>query len=248
MKNILYLLLLVLSTTVLGQNNFDKANKLYQEAKYQEALDAYQLLINDNQHSAELYYNMGNCAFKLHQVAPTIYYYEKALVLNPNDLEVRNNLKFAQKKTIDEIKVIPKVGFERILRDFTASYHYNTWAWITVGFGVLFLIAFWGYYFSSLTVSKRVFFAVMFLFLVGLFISLGAGFFEKNHYQNDKPAVVFAEKAEVHPEPKIGSPNVVVLHEGGKVYVLEKLKNWKKIQLTDGTEGWIDQSAIKEVK
>jgi SH3-like domain-containing protein len=39
-----------------------------------------------------------------------------------------------------------------------------------------------------------------------------------------------------------------MLHEGTKVFVLETLNNWKKIQLTDGTEGWIDSNAIKELK
>lgn len=248
MKNILYLFLLVLTTSVLAQNNFEKANKLYQAAQYQEAVEAYQLLVKDNQQSAELYYNMANCYFKLNQVAPSIYYYEKALLLNPNDTDIRNNLKFAQKKTIDEIKVVPKVGFGKLLRDFTASYHYNTWAWITVGFGLLFLVAFWGYYFSSLTVVKRLFFSAMFLFLVCIFISLGAAFFEKQHDLNDQPAVVFAEQTEIHAEPKKNSPSVFVLHEGAKVYVLEKLNNWRKIQLTDGTEGWIDQEAIKTLK
>ncbi|HQE34299.1 MAG TPA: BatE protein, partial [Flavobacterium alvei] len=31
-------------------------------------------------------------------------------------------------------------------------------------------------------------------------------------------------------------------------FVLEALDNWKKIQLTDGTQGWIDKNAIREVK
>ncbi|MDG1872135.1 MAG: SH3 domain-containing protein, partial [Flavobacterium sp.] len=38
------------------------------------------------------------------------------------------------------------------------------------------------------------------------------------------------------------------LHEGAKVYVQETVNNWKKVQLTDGTEGWIEKSAIVEVK
>jgi SH3-like domain-containing protein len=39
-----------------------------------------------------------------------------------------------------------------------------------------------------------------------------------------------------------------VLHEGTKVYVGETIGKWKKVQLTDGTEGWIESNAIKEVK
>jgi SH3-like domain-containing protein len=38
------------------------------------------------------------------------------------------------------------------------------------------------------------------------------------------------------------------LHEGSKVYILESQTNWKKVQLTDETVGWIESSAIKEIK
>jgi len=41
---------------------------------------------------------------------------------------------------------------------------------------------------------------------------------------------------------------VLVLHEGTKVFVLETLDNWKKIQLTDKTQGWIEKDAIRELK
>jgi SH3-like domain-containing protein len=75
-----------------------------------------------------------------------------------------------------------------------------------------------------------------------------AAIYEKSHYKNEIPAVVFAEMVEVKSEPQNLSSNVVTLHEGTKVYVKETLENWKKIQLTDGTEGWIQTSAIKEVK
>ncbi len=39
-----------------------------------------------------------------------------------------------------------------------------------------------------------------------------------------------------------------VIHEGTKVYVIESLNNCDKIQLTDGNEGWIENSAIKRLK
>ncbi len=49
-------------------------------------------------------------------------------------------------------------------------------------------------------------------------------------------------------EPKNGATDAYVLHEGTKVYVIESLDNWDKIQLTDGNEGWIENSAIKRLK
>ncbi|WP_339919168.1 tetratricopeptide repeat protein [uncultured Flavobacterium sp.] len=247
MKNIFYILLLT-TQVFFAQNGFEMGNDLYKAGKYEQAIDAYGSVLKTNQHSSELYFNLGNCYYKLNKVAPAIYSYEKALVLSPNDRMVENNLRFAQKRTIDEVKVVPKVGFAKLLRDFTAIYHYNTWAWIAVGLAISFLLAFLGYYFSETTVVKRVSFFVMFALVVFIFIVVAAAVFEKSHYDNEKPAIVFAEIAEVRSEPQKGSPVIFVLHEGTKVYVEEKVDSWKKVQLTDGTEGWIENSAIKEVK
>ncbi|WP_413999644.1 tetratricopeptide repeat protein [Flavobacterium sp. W1B] len=248
MKNILYILLLT-TQVFFAQNGFEKGNEFYKNAKYEQAVEAYESVLSVNkQQSAELFFNLGNCYYRLNKVAQAIYNYEKALSLSPNDSEIVNNLKFAQKRTIDEIKVIPKVGFGKLLRDFTGIYQYNTWAWISISFSGLFLLSFCGYYFSQISLSKRMFFLGMFLMLLLVIISVSAAFFEKSHAENERPAVVFAEITDMKSEPQKKSSNVFVLHEGTKVFVKETLDNWKKIQLTDGTEGWIESSAIKEVK
>lgn len=247
MKNIVYIVLLV-SQVFFAQSEFAKGNELYKNGKYEQAIDAYNSELSAKKQSADLYFNLGNCYYKLNKVAPAIYNYEKALVLKPNDNDIANNLRFAQKRTVDEIKVVPKVGFAKLTRDFTAIYHYNTWAWISVGFSVLFLVSFLGYYFSALTLYKRLFFFGMFVMLLLLLISVLSSIFEKRHFKNERPAIVFAEMTDVKSEPQNKGASVVVLHEGTKVFVKETVDNWKKIQLTDGTEGWIDNDAIREVK
>ena len=247
MKNILYILLLT-TEIFFAQTGFEKGNALYQKGSYNEAISEYESILASKKQSAELYFNLGNCYYKLNKVAPAIYNYEKALVLKPNDNEIQNNLKFAQKLQIDEIKEVPKVGFEKLIRDFTATFHYDTWAWISVSFATLFLLFFVGYYFSQTTQSKRIFFIGMFVLVLLILISVLSAIFEKSHYENERPAIVFAEVVSVKSEPKASGSDVLVLHEGTKVFVLETLETWKKIQLTDGTEGWIENSAIKEVK
>ena len=62
----------------------------------------------------------------------------------PTPIEIKTNLDFARKMTIDDIKVIPKVGFQKLLSDFTSKYYYDTWAWIAVAFSFLFLAFFAG--------------------------------------------------------------------------------------------------------
>ena len=248
MKNILYLFLLI-SQVFFAQSGFEKGNAFYKKLQYKEAAQAYENVVSDSkQQSAELYFNLGNCYYKLNKVAPAIYNYEKALVLKPNDAETLNNLKFAKKLTIDEIKEVPKVGFTKLIHNFTSIFNYNTWAMISVGISFVFLLSFIGYYFSQITLSKRLYFIGMFVLLFALLLTVSAGISEKNHFDNDRPAIVFAEMTEVHSEPQKKGSAVIVLHEGAKVYVKETLENWKKIELTDGTEGWIEALAIREVK
>ena len=248
MKNILYLFLLI-SQVFFAQNGFEKGNAFYQKAQYQEAVQEYENVIKeDKQQSAELYFNLANSYYKLNKVAPSIYNYEKALVLKPNDAETLNNLKFAKKLTIDEIKEVPKVGFAKLVQNFTGIFTYNTWAIISVAIAFAFLLSFIGYYFSQLTVSKRIYFVGMFVLLLALGLSIAAGISEKDHYDNDRPAIVFSEVSEVRSEPQKAGSAIFLLHEGAKVYVTETLGQWKKIELTDGTEGWIDALTIKEVK
>ncbi len=247
MKKTLYLLLLT-SQFFFAQSGFERGNALYQKGKYEEAISAYETILDSKKESAELYFNLANCYYKLNKVAPAIYNYEKALVLNPNDSEIQNNLAFAHKLTIDEIKVVPKVGFAKLLRDFTGAFHYNTWAWITVALSGFFLLFFLGYYFSQLTSSKRIFFIGMFMIVFLILLSGLAAIFEKSHFENERPAIVFAEITQVKSEPKSSSSDVFMLHEGAKVFLHESIENWVKIELTDGSEGWIENSAVKSVK
>ncbi|SFB00919.1 TPR repeat-containing protein [Flavobacterium swingsii] len=247
MKKTLYIFLLI-TQTFWAQTAFDKGNNLYQKGNYQEAIIVYESVVKSGQQSAELYFNLGNCYYKLNKVAPAIFNFEKALLLNPNDSEIQNNLAFAQKMTIDEVIEVPKVGFAKIIRDFTSSFHYDTWAWIAIVFSVLFLVCFVGYYFSNTTTLKRVFFASMVFVLLFTMMSFFAGFFEKNQSNNDRPAIVFADTTSVKSEPKSSAQDAFVLHAGTKVFVLESLNNYKKIQLLDLKQGWIEKSAIKELK
>lgn len=247
MKNIVYLFLLI-TQAFWAQSAFEKGNTLYQKGNYQEAISSYESIVKSGQESAEVYFNLGNCYYKLNKVAPAVYNFEKALLLSPCDSEIQNNLAFAKKMAIDEITETPKVGFSKIIDDFTSTFHYDTWAWITILFAVMFLIGFVAYYFSNSTSLKRVFFSGMILFLLFVLISVFSGFYEKNRVNNDRPAIVFADVIPVKSEPNTSSQDAFTLHAGTKVTVLEDLGSYRKIQLSDLKEGWIEKNAIKEIK
>lgn len=227
---------------------FKKANDSYNKENYEEALIGFEKITKAGNVSADLYFNIGNCYYKLGKIAPSIYNYEKALLLNPDDEAIQINLSFAQKMTIDDIKIVPEVGFKKIVKDFTAKSHYDAWAWTAVGIAFLSLLVFLGYYFGNTVLMKRLFFTLFLLSLIGIGVTVFSAFLQKKCDANYNPAIVFAEATTLKSEPKNSSEDVVTLHEGTKVLVLETLGNWKQVELSDKTKAWIAKDAIKEVK
>lgn len=246
MKNILYILLFL--TQVVAAQSFDKGNALYRKGDYKGAVKEYEGILAKKQESAEVYFNLGNAYYKLNQVAPAVFNYEKALLLNPGSRDIEVNLAFAQKMVLDDIKAVPKAGVLNALYNVAGNYQYNTWAWVAVVFSVGVLLLFAGYYFAGSTLLKRIFFVAMFVAALGIVLSVIAAGFVKSYQNAENPAIIFAEVVSVKAEPATDATDAFVLHAGTKVNVVETLENWKKIQLPDDSVGWIDKSALKEIK
>jgi tetratricopeptide (TPR) repeat protein len=247
MRVIIILILCCFSTFCFSQNNqvFDEANTLYNEGKYADAIDKYEAILNSGSHSAQLYYNLGNANYKLNNIAPSIYYYEKALKLNPNDSDIKNNLSFAQKMTIDAFDKVPEVGFTRVINNLVNTLDADSWAKIAIGGVLLFVLLFLMYHFSYATSKKRFAFVVSIAGLLVSCLSVAMAFQKEQLDKKDNPAIVFAQESRVKSEANKTSEEVFRLHEGTKVQVLETYEDWYKIKLSDNSTGWIP---LKDVK
>ena len=250
MKRAIYILALIATTITFAQNDkiFEQANTLYNEGNFSDALEKYESVLASGTHSAELYYNMANAHYKLNHIAPSIYFYEKALLLKPNDKEIKNNIAFARNMTIDAIDTIPEVGFSRLINNTTNTMSFDNWAKTAVVFMLLFVGLFLIYYFSQSTSKKRFAFVSSLSFLLLAFVALSFAFHKFKLVKNDQPAIVFAQEAQIKSEPNLRSEEVFKLHEGTKVQVLDTVSNWKKIKLSDGKTGWVMVDDIKMLK
>lgn len=247
MKKLLYILSFLFSFGLFAQNNalFEQANTLYNEGKYGEAIDKYKTILDTKNHSAELYFNLGNAHYKLNNIAPSIYYYEKALQLAPNDEDIKNNLAFAQNMTIDAIDVVPEAGLSKILNNATNTMTFDAWAKIAIGFVFCFVILFLVYYFAYSSLRKRLAFLSSLASLTMLCITLLFAFHKFNLDKKNKPAIVFAKEILVKNAPNNRSEESFRLHEGTKVQIIDTVDDWKKIKLQDGKTGWVSSEDIK---
>ena len=250
MKRIIYILTFFVSTISFAQGNnalFEQGNALYNDGKYIEAIDKYTAILDTGNHSASLYFNLGNAHYKLNHIAPSIYYYEKALQLSPNDQEIKNNMVFAKNMTIDAVDTVPEAGFSKIINNVTNFMSFEDWAKLAVVSVMLFVILFLIYYFAYSSSRKRLAFIGSTVSLSLLMVTLSFAFQKYSLDKKDKPAIIFVQEAQIKSEPNLRSEESFKLHEGTKVQILDTVNNWKKIKLTDGKTGWISNEDIKEL-
>lgn len=247
MKKI-YFLLLFVSQIALSQSAedlFKKANNQYKEGLYEEAIKTYDQIKELNLISSEVYYNLGNCHYKLNEVAPAIYNYEKALLIDPFNVDARNNLVFAKKLTIDNIKELPKSIFQKIDESYLKKLSYNEWAVATIVFVFLGSSLFLLFYFSYTPSLKRLFFVTSMLSFLLFIFSLIVTVKEHSYNLSNVEAIIFAEEIAIKNAPTTNSDDIFTLHEGTKVVVLDAVDRWNKIKIADGKIGWIQTDQIK---
>jgi tetratricopeptide (TPR) repeat protein len=251
MKSLLYILA-VLFCVCLGHSQneqlFNDGNALYNQGNYAEAIDKYMAILETNVHSPELYFNLANAHYKLNHVAPSIFYYEKALLLQPKNTAVQNNLGFAHNMTIDAIDTLPEVGVSKWIKNLSHTLSYDAWAVVTILLAFCFLAFVLAYYFSFTSAKKRIAFVGSTFVLIGLCVTLALAFHKFNLDQKNNPAIVFAQESLIKTEPNLRSENAFKLHEGAKVLVLDEIGKWNEIKLSDGKKGWIPSEDIKALK
>ncbi len=248
MKKLSFLFLLLVSLSTSAQTTtslFEAANALYKDGKFDKALERYQQIEQQDQVSSALYFNMANCYYKLNKVGPTIYYYEKALLLDPLNEDAKNNLAFAKLLTIDAIEALPESVFQKLDRSVIKKLSYGQWAWLSIGSAFLVSLFFLLFHFSYTPSKKRVFFVLSGLSLVFFIVSLSLSFKEYNYSKTTVFGIIYAEKTNVKNAPTLNSEDVFTLHEGTKVTVLDSVDNWKKIKLSDGNIGWVIGEELK---
>ena len=223
---------------------FEQGNAAYNGGNYALAVEKYESILAQNQHSAELYFNLGNTHYRLGNVAESVYYFEQAKRLEPSDKTLQNNAAFAQNMTLDAIEELPKTQLESLQEKILMRYALHQWARICLFFAWLCLLCFIIYRFQRKVNIKRLFFVLGCLTLLFTLVSISLTQLKHQESQQQK-AVVFTAEIEIWAEPNKRADVLFFLHEGTRLDVLSQLGGWSKIKLANGSEGWIENDAIK---
>jgi tetratricopeptide (TPR) repeat protein len=245
---IFFSLFTVLLCTAQSNKLFDEATAAYNSGEYEKAIGFYTDILDDGEHSAAVYYNLGNSYYKLNNIAESIYFYEKALLLSPNDEEIKTNLSYAQNMTIDAIDTMPETGLSKLYKSVTGKLTFDQWAYLAIALIIIFVLLYILFYYANSSTLKRWSFIGSILALFICIIAIVFAFIQRSDFKDLQPAIIFAEESSIKSEPNASSQQVFVIHAGTKVNVLDQLDEWNKIKLADGKTGWIQKNELKLLK
>lgn len=220
---------------------FFQANQAYKNANYHEAVRLYNELSTTGSVSGHIYYNLGNCYFRLGDLGRSILNYERARILIPRDADLAFNLGYARDRLHDAVEppARPLGSIFFWLDSITLNELFILFAIINaLLFTVLIL---------RLTVRREWIFTLMVTVLVIWLIaglSLGVKWYQD---AGDNRAVIIAAETKVAAGPDVRETELFKLHAGTVVLTERKEDGWVLIRISQEKRGWVPRSAIEYI-
>lgn len=224
-----------------------EGDSAYMRDDYASAIQVYEALLSKGE-AADLYYNLGNSYYKAGEIARAILNYERALLLQPGNGDIRANLEIARSKTVDKVEPVPEIFFVSWTKSLINSMSVDSWAVCGIVCFLLLIISLYFFIFSKQTGLKKAGFICGILFLVVTIVANVFAGQQKDELVNRNSAIVINPSVTVRSTPSESGTSLFILHEGHKVDVKDStMKDWKEIRLEDGKVGWVPASAIEVI-
>lgn len=218
---------------------FTQAYAKYEAGQYAEATADYESILAQGHASAGVYNNLGNCYYRQGELGLARLNYERAHLLSPHDVTIRQNISFINSKSDDHIESTPLSPVARVMNQVMEFFSPHVWMNILIGVTFATCVAM-AFFFLSRSYSRRKAGLIATLIMLFLLICTLVPSFQSLHrvYVRDS-AVVTVPMTMLKASPDNGSLDKMIIHEGTKVTFHDEVENWRKITLDDGTEGWI---------
>ena len=240
MKRFLALTLLLVSvaSAAWAQTALEQAENFYRQGKFSAALGIYESELKKVPNDPYLYYNIGNCYFKMGSRGLAIANYYRAFRLAPRDADIRHNLTLSL-SSVGE-RLVPS-GVPVVLHQAFYSLSYSELK------GLLFALLWLFCALASLWLLKRKWGRM--LAASAVILLLCAGWFYLRHtLQVEHLAVIAAPVAEIRSGPGTNFPASASLDQGHLITVEDAKDEWYEVIVkSQGLKGWVEKSAVEQI-
>ena len=247
MRQFLVFILYVVTSISLSAQTKADGDSAYAKGDMEKAVKIYEQILQKGE-DASVYYNLGNAYYRLNDIPHSVLAYEKALLREPGDNDVRFNLALVRSKTVDNIPEESEMFFVSWTRAFMSSLSADSWAIYSIFTLCITLFLFMLYLLLQSPLKRKLSFfgaAFMLLLTVSFFV------FSKiqNSHLSDNDEAVVMTTASVRSTPGDDGTVLFLLHGGTKVKMTDNsMKKWREISLSDGKKGWIKKNEIETIQ
>jgi len=223
---------------------WQRGDQFYQQKEYDSAAYYFEQIAAQKPWNAEVYYNLGNTYYRLNRMGPAILNYERALRINPEYKEAKDNLVLAKSRVSNRIQNNNEIFFVQWWHFLTEGTKATMWT-------ILSLIAFLSVLGFSLVKRLRKGLSSIPPQLIGVLIVvwsvlLTLSFAASNNKVTSERAVVMDNDTPLMNNQHQGKPQILV-PEGTTVELKGENNGWTEVQLPDGRTGWIQTSSIVKI-
>lgn len=222
------------------------ADSAYIRNDFAAAVELYESILKNDGEAADIYYNLGNSYYKMDNIAKAVLNYERALLLNPGDGDIRFNLELARSKTVDKVTPSSEMFFVTWTQSLVNTMNEQAWARTGIIAFILTILTLSLFIFGKRIILKKVgFIAAICFFLITILANVFASEQKAELISHDN-AIIMAPSVTVKSTPNESGTDLFILHEGRKVMIKDNtMKEWKEIRLEDGNVGWVPTSVIE---
>ena len=232
-----------LADTVNTENWFEQGVELFKQGKYQQSATKFENVLDAGTQSGALYFNLGNCYFKMGKLGKARVAYEKAKYFLPRDHDLNGNLAYLATKLEDKVEFSDKNIFLKIWFFPSKFFTRNEMAvFVLLTFFILILLwlaLIFRIPFRRIIIGKIVVFIMIFIWISSvLCVKI------KDETTPTYGVVMFKEIP-----VRWGNTNddkvAFYLHEGTKVLIRQQRGNWFLVTIGNDKSGWIKNSFVE---
>ena len=223
---------------------WQKATAFYDQKQYDSAAFYFEQIAALKPLNAELYYNLGNTYYRLNKVPQAVLNYERALHVNPEYKEARENLLLTQNRIVNHIQPVSDIFFMIWWQELTRPDKAGRWAtWALVFFSLIFAVLIIRRFRGAGQGLPRQLPGI-FGFLSCCFLVLA--FSAARNSGQKTAAVVMQNDAPLMNNEQKGKP-LSLVPEGTTVKIIGEKGMWVEVTLPDGRRGWLQQSLLDQI-
>lgn len=246
---------------------FEAGNTLYQDGRYQQAIERYQRLVDVGTVDPTLFYNLGNAFYKTNDLGRAILFYQRSLRLAPREKDVVENMALVKSQLQDKQFVTTQGRVAKTIAWFHNNTNTREMVVIASICYVVLCILLVVFIFRETSLVKRIYqrFSVvspgrlfglshaqdmlMGILIAGVLFSTTAmsAYSKTRHESSRLDAVVLAKEASVYGSPTDDATLHFKVHQGTMVEVHETRPGWVRIELPGGLAGWVNAAFVERV-